>query len=385
MINHSPVTLILRGPSGSGKTSVSLLLRDRLAPAARLSIDTLRYLVFPRVLDEEQLRVAKINAAHMAVRFAAVGISCVIESVFQNPETLSEVEHILDTAGVFYQVITLKTSLETLLERNFSRYVFDQQTRTRIEGVYQNYIWSIGYTIETNNRIVEEVTSEILEYLETLLPIPNVSSTKASKYCMFVRHGECDLNADEYQAQEDIHLSDKGKAQTKQVALAVKAFRPELLIASSFTRARETAEILSQEVNLEIIFQESLRERHFNFLARKTYVEIETNYSTDFLYKLLYRSENLTIQGEETIEQAQMRVVNTVEEIMRGEERRIVIISHGGPHSWLCAHYLGTPLAQLRAYMLNPGHFTIFEFDEYAVFRCIRTMNALFYDIKYWE
>jgi hypothetical protein len=40
---------------------------------------------------------------------------------------------------------------------------------------------------------------------------------------------------------------------------------------------------------------------------------------------------------------------------MRGEEQRVVIVSHGGPHSWLCAHYLGTPLAQLRAYMLNPG------------------------------
>jgi broad specificity phosphatase PhoE/predicted kinase len=385
MPNHPPVTLILRGPAGSGKTSVSLLLRDRLAPAARLSIDTLRYLVFPRVLDEQQLRVAKMNAAHMAVRFASFGISCVIESVFQKPETISEVEQILDTAGVFYQVITLKTALDTLLERNFNRYVFDQQIRERIEEVYQNYIWSIGYTIETDNRIIEEVAAEILEYLETLHPSSNGSSRNTSKYCMFVRHGECELNGDEYQAQEDVHLSAQGKAQTRQVALAIKAFQPEVLIASPFTRARETAEILSQELNLEVIFQDGLRERHFKSLAGKTYLEIEKIYSSDFLHNLLHQSNYLELPEEETIGQAQMRVVNAIEKIMRGEKQRVVIVSHGGPHSWLCAHYLGTPLAQLRAYMLNPGHFTIFEFDEYAVFRYMRTMNAFFYDIHYCE
>jgi predicted ABC-type ATPase len=108
MPNHQPVTLILRGPAGSGKTSVSLLLRDRLAPAARLSIDTLRYLVFPRVLDEQQLRVAKMNAAHMAVRFVSFGISCIIESVFQKPETLSEVEQILNTAEILSQELNLE-------------------------------------------------------------------------------------------------------------------------------------------------------------------------------------------------------------------------------------------------------------------------------------
>ncbi|MGL5262998.1 MAG: hypothetical protein ACRDAI_00215, partial [Candidatus Rhabdochlamydia sp.] len=43
-----PFILILRGPPASGKTSVSLILRHKLSPAVRLSIDVLRYLVTPR-------------------------------------------------------------------------------------------------------------------------------------------------------------------------------------------------------------------------------------------------------------------------------------------------------------------------------------------------
>src|SRR5882757_75318 len=96
MLKHSkPVVIILRGPPGTGKTTSALLLRDRLAPAVRLSIDTLRYFAYPRLLNNKYLRAAKVAAARMAVDYAAIGLSSILESVFMEVDILSEVCEIL--------------------------------------------------------------------------------------------------------------------------------------------------------------------------------------------------------------------------------------------------------------------------------------------------
>ena len=91
----TPIVIILRGAPGVGKTSTTLLLREKLAPAARISVDTLRYFVSPKKLTAEQLRVAKLNSAKLAVGYAESGISSIIESVFENEQIINEMKQFL--------------------------------------------------------------------------------------------------------------------------------------------------------------------------------------------------------------------------------------------------------------------------------------------------
>ena len=160
--------VILRGISGTGKTSVSLLLRERLQPAARLSVDTFRYFVYPRKLSTDQLRVAKLNAAYCAVQYCKHDMCSIIESVFESEQQLNEIHEIFKKDAIPYFTFTLYASLETILERNFSRDSFYRQAEKRVVDLYSSYNFDLGININTENKIIEEVADNILEHLQAI-------------------------------------------------------------------------------------------------------------------------------------------------------------------------------------------------------------------------
>jgi probable phosphoglycerate mutase len=71
----------------------------------------------------------------------------------------------------------------------------------------------------------------------------------------FVRHGETDWNAERrYQGQTDIHLNERGRAQSRRNGEALRAFLPHIAgadyVASPLGRTRETMEILRDTLGL---------------------------------------------------------------------------------------------------------------------------------------
>lgn len=116
-----PFVIILRGLPGVGKTSTSLVLKEKLAPAAGISIDVLRSFVTPRLLIPDHLRVAKLTAAHMAAGYAEVGTSSIIDSVFEDERVLDEMQNIIEEARLTAHVFTLRANLGQTLDRNLAR------------------------------------------------------------------------------------------------------------------------------------------------------------------------------------------------------------------------------------------------------------------------
>lgn len=381
---HDPIVVILRGPPGSGKTSVSLALRDQLVPAARLSIDVLRYMVVPRLLSADQLRVAKLNAARMAIGYASFGISSVIDSVFESAETLLEIGNILDTAGVPHRIFTLKVSIEAALERNARREAFYQTSASRIGEVFESYKWDIGTVVDTTDKLVEEVVEEVTDCLRDIKLARSLRQRGLSKLCVFMRHGTCTLSTDEFRREEDIHLSPEGRAQTRSAARELSSFRPQLIVSSTLTRARESAEIVSQELHMPVSYFSELAERRFLCLEGKQHAEIQSEYSPSFLNNLLHRSETLQIPGEEESAEAQARVIKVVGELMKGSATRVVVLSHGGLHGFLCCGYLQVPIEHCRKLTLDCAHFSVFEFSKDGIFSRLRRLNTLSLDMRYW-
>jgi len=71
-----------------------------------------------------------------------------------------------------------------------------------------------------------------------------------------IRHGQTDLNAKRIHDGNTSSLSEKGREQAKLVAKRLAQFNTDLLIASPFDRTKQTAEIISKEINQPIAYSE---------------------------------------------------------------------------------------------------------------------------------
>jgi broad specificity phosphatase PhoE len=77
----------------------------------------------------------------------------------------------------------------------------------------------------------------------------------------FVRHGQSVGNLKNTLQTPDVPLSEDGKKQAKAIATRLKNIKIDVIYASPFTRAKQTAKIISKELNLPIEYWEELRER----------------------------------------------------------------------------------------------------------------------------
>lgn len=79
---------------------------------------------------------------------------------------------------------------------------------------------------------------------------------------IFVRHGESEANLAKIHGNIDTKLSEKGKIQAKELSEKLKKENIEAIYCSHFTRALNTIEDFSKEINLQINIDERLGERN---------------------------------------------------------------------------------------------------------------------------
>ncbi|UJL48360.1 histidine phosphatase family protein [Virgibacillus sp. NKC19-16] len=94
-----------------------------------------------------------------------------------------------------------------------------------------------------------------------------------------IRHGETDWNAGgRLQGMTDIPLNDKGIRQAEECAAFLRAVDYDVLIASPLKRAKRTAEIINNKLNLPFVEMEDFKERAFGDAERMTMEERLTAY-----------------------------------------------------------------------------------------------------------
>ncbi|MBI2025653.1 histidine phosphatase family protein [Candidatus Kaiserbacteria bacterium] len=77
----------------------------------------------------------------------------------------------------------------------------------------------------------------------------------------FVRHGETILNEQHIRQGEAGGLSENGKRQAEAAGTYLERFQIERIIASTYPRAKETAEIINKHLKVHIIYSPLLAER----------------------------------------------------------------------------------------------------------------------------
>ena len=144
-----------------------------------------------------------------------------------------------------------------------------------------------------------------------------------------LRHGESVGNAEGYyQGQYDFPLTERGRAQTRRLISRWRADGTQFdqVIASPLIRARETAEMIAEALNVPVQFDPDWKERNNGVLAGVKREIADQRYpKPDFFNPY----ENLGETGEGNFELF-LRAGRAVQRILQMPPARYLIVSHGG-------------------------------------------------------
>jgi len=142
----------------------------------------------------------------------------------------------------------------------------------------------------------------------------------------FLRHGETTWNhARRTQGQLDTPLNETGIAQAQQAGIFLADEPLERIVASPLSRARHTAEAVAIYHDIEIEFDEDLKECHLGDMQGEPHGPWLREYWTG----------DFDPPNGETFEVFAARVWNCMEKIVN-QSPNTLIVAHGG--LWIAAH-----------------------------------------------
>jgi glucosyl-3-phosphoglycerate phosphatase len=147
---------------------------------------------------------------------------------------------------------------------------------------------------------------------------------------VLLRHGRTEWNATgRFQGQLDSPLDVVGHAQAIAAAVAVAPMRPDALVSSDLSRARDTAIAVSTECGLEVAIDPRLREIHLGHWQGLTRAEARTQYAEE--YARWQTGEDARRGGGETYAEVGARCVEVINEWLErlGPGSLLVAVTHG--------------------------------------------------------
>ena len=138
-----------------------------------------------------------------------------------------------------------------------------------------------------------------------------------------VRHGETSWNAYKIlQGHKPIELNANGRERARFLGEKVKTLKFTKIISSDLLRAKETAEIINEQVHKEIIYDARLRS--------VDYGNLEGRYIPDITQEE-WKIYNFTPEkfGAESVESVYNRIKSLFDELIESDQD-VLIVAHGG-------------------------------------------------------
>lgn len=160
-----------------------------------------------------------------------------------------------------------------------------------------------------------------------------------------VRHGESDWNESRRtQGQDDrARLTDRGRAQARSLAEALRPYGRDLVVTSDLTRAVETATVIAQALAIPVVSEPLLRERSYGVYEGGPIDEV-TGIVSGVREGVLVDPDTRPVQGEsfrQVVERASEFLARAANE---WPDRHLVVVTHGGMVRALRATWFDTPL-----------------------------------------
>ena len=151
-----------------------------------------------------------------------------------------------------------------------------------------------------------------------------------------IRHGQTDWNLiNKIQGKKDICLNKTGIMQAEKAREKIEKYDFDLIICSPLKRAKQTAEIINHNKNVQIIYDEALMERGFG-----NYEGTQINFDENPISNL---ELNVEINNIEPAKQFYDRVSKLLDYIKNNlEDKKILLVTHGGTVRAIETYFFGT-------------------------------------------
>ncbi len=157
---------------------------------------------------------------------------------------------------------------------------------------------------------------------------------------VLIRHGETDWNIEgRYQGQADPPLNSRGVLQAQQLAVELRNSDLQIIYTSPLQRAKQTAQILSDELGIPEMDEPRLMEIHQGDWQTRLRTEIET------LYPEIFKNWEtnpwqITPPGGEHLSEVQTRVTAAIDDILRRDtHQKFGLVTHRIPIALIKVRY----------------------------------------------
>jgi broad specificity phosphatase PhoE len=150
-----------------------------------------------------------------------------------------------------------------------------------------------------------------------------------------VRHGQTEWNVlKKMQGSADIELNEKGLLQANDTAEMLKDLTFDIIFCSPLKRAKQTAEIINNDRNLNIIFDDRIKERNYG--------EFEGTSKLSFDYNEFWAyTKNTNYEKAENVQEFFKRVYSFLDEITSKEYENVLIVCHAGVEKAIECYFNG--------------------------------------------
>lgn len=150
-----------------------------------------------------------------------------------------------------------------------------------------------------------------------------------------MRHGQTDWNnIHKIQGQTDIKLNNVGINQAKETKSIFNTYDFDLIICSPLQRTIETANIINEDKNIEIIYENALLERYLG-----DFQGLDADFEPEEIYNY---NLNLKDKNVEPVVDLCDRVYKLLDYIKENlNNRKILLVTHGGTARAIEAYFYG--------------------------------------------
>lgn len=140
----------------------------------------------------------------------------------------------------------------------------------------------------------------------------------------------------------DVALDEAGRRQAELAGERLRSYGLEKIYASELLRAKETADIINQYLQLPYEVLLDIQEIDFGGFTGKTDEEIRDTYGTFRRERSLHREDIPYPEGGECGADVVRRVMPQLRRLCGAQENRIAVVTHGGVIRSVCAEILQT-------------------------------------------
>lgn len=180
---------------------------------------------------------------------------------------------------------------------------------------------------------------------------------------LWVRHGETEWNRERrIMGREEIGLNETGCRQSRFLKDSLNHVPLDAIFSSPILRARETAEILAQERDLDVIYDERIWEIDYGEWVGKTFEEVR---KIPGYVPYFQRLDTPVAPGGETLNQVRDRVMAFLDDLKAGgQNKTVLVVSHADTIKCLLMEILQIPFTNIWRFRIDNVSVSLLECDK---------------------